>query len=116
MEDTTQKSLDLEPKTNEEIKALALDLITNKLFTDRHIENDQMIPTVFMPIALGAFQEVDNEELEKLGLIYEHLDKAGPRSINGLPSFMSMQYLSKDDAKRLFQKAHEMTEVIDNIQ
>lgn len=38
--------------------------------------------------------------LQNLGVIYEHYDKAGPRSVNGMPIFFSCQTLSKNDWKR----------------
>lgn len=116
MEDSPIKILDFPEVSDAEIKNLALDLISDKIFTHCHMDKEDDLPKVFMPIALGAFHGVDDEGLKDIGLIYEYMDKAGPRAINGSPSFMSMKYLSKTDTERLFQKAKEMTKVIDNIQ
>jgi len=41
------------------------------------------------------------------GLIYEYLSEAGPRSINGMPSFFSMRMLSKADAEKVFRMAKD---------
>jgi hypothetical protein len=36
-----------------------------------------------------------------LGMIWEYMSKAGPRSVNGVPMFMSMRFLSKDDTLKV---------------
>lgn len=59
---------------------------------------------VFLPIALGAQLPFNT------GSIYEHLDKAGPRSVNGYPCFSSLRVLTIYDRIRLgllFQAANE---------
>jgi hypothetical protein len=40
---------------------------------------------------------------DEIGLIYEYLDKAGPRCINGCPIFMSCRIMSKSDADRMWK-------------
>ena len=40
---------------------------------------------------------LSNEDLDKIGLIYEYLDQAGPMAINSFPMFMSMRILHADD-------------------
>lgn len=80
----SQEESTTQPKTDSDLKKIAVDLYEGKIFTDRHIQGSE-IQMVFMPIALGAFQNVSEEELKDLGLIYEYLDQAGPRSINNMP-------------------------------
>jgi hypothetical protein len=89
-------------KTDEEIRQLALDLLHGRIFTDRHCPDAESIRYVFM-----VFPFLDGDALDQLrddppGLVYEYLDKAGPRSINGLPSFFSMNTLSQADTERVF--------------
>jgi len=51
------------------------------------------------------------EYLKNIGMVYEYYDKAGPRSINGYPIFMSMKILSIDDTKKfrdMYFKYEEM--------
>jgi hypothetical protein len=79
--------------TDQELRLLAADIYEGRVFTDRQVEDSSDLPMVFMPIALGAFAEMTEEEFKQIGLIYEYLDKAGPRAINGLPSFFSLRVL-----------------------
>ena len=56
--------------------------------------------------------------LSSIGLIYEYIDKAGPRSINGLPNFFSMRLLNKEDALKVdgyYIKYKEIRETADNF-
>jgi hypothetical protein len=86
-----------------ELRKLAVDLRAGQVFTSAHVPADQQdaLPMVFMPIALGGLRQLTKKELDDVGLIYEYLDKAGPRAINGFPSFFSMHFLNKDDARQL---------------
>ena len=87
--------------TEIELKSLAIDIAEGKVFTDRHLtDQPDMIGSVFMVIGLGG---IDQEKVEsgEIDMIYEYIDQAGPRSINGLPCFFSCKYLSKDNVNIL---------------
>ena len=98
------------PKTDAEIKQLAIDLYGGSIFTDRQCPPESL-PMVFMPIALGAFKE--DFDINKIGLIYEYIDKAGPRSINGMPCFMSFRWINRDDFDRVVVKFNEVKNAMD---
>lgn len=54
-----------------------------------------------------------NEYIRNIGMIYEDYSKAGPRSMNGYPMFMSCQLVSIDDTKRfreMYGKYEKMRE------
>lgn len=51
-----------------------------------------------MPLALGAADKID---ADKVGMLYEYMDKAGPRSVNGYPCFFSFRWLDKRDSRRV---------------
>lgn len=91
------------PKTDEELRTLAKDLADGKVFTDRHIpENDpNLLTAVFMILIFLDDKQREEMENDNITLIYEYLDKAGSRSINGCPSFMSLQMLNKDDMVKM---------------
>lgn len=94
------------PKTEEELKKLAVDIVEGSVFSNLHHMKDMKdLEMVFMPIALGAFSEFTEEELKDVGLIYEYLDKAGPRSVNGMPSFFSFRFLSRTDTHKVCEIA-----------
>lgn len=95
-----------EPKqemSSDLLRQLAADIADDKIFTHRHIPEGQseMVPRVFMPIALGAFKDTPQEELENIGLIYEYYSAAGPRGINGYPCFFSFRTLTVEETKKM---------------
>lgn len=91
--------------TNEQLKEIAIDFYEGKIFSDRHIPEHESsgLAMVFMPIALGAFSAESQEDLEKIGMIYEYMSEAGPRSCNGMPGFFSLRLLNRDQCKIMFE-------------
>lgn len=83
----------------EELEALAWDIASGRVYTDRDCPPN-LIPNVFMPL---MFIE-DKSFFDDLGFIYEYMDQAGPRSINGCPMFASMRCLNKADLKVLAER------------
>lgn len=102
-------------KTEEEIKTLALDFHAGKVYTDRHLSDPNAVMQVFMPIVMGGLKDVSEDDMMQIGLIYEYLEKADPRSVNGMPTFRSFQYLHKDDVSLLFEKLKKIEEALANI-
>lgn len=91
-------------KTDEELKQLAMDIYDNKVFTNRHIEPGhmaKMMGSIFMPFGLGGLSNTPKEDMERIGLIYEYMDKAGPIAVNGYPTFMSMQFLTREQDTKM---------------
>ena len=90
--------------TEAELKQIAVDLYDGKIFSDRHFsgpeETKNLISVVFMPLGMGVFKT--KKQVANLGMVYEYLDKAGPRAINGFPMFISCRFLNKADAKKMF--------------
>ena len=87
-------------KSNIEIKRLAMDVLGGRVFTSKQ-SNDPTL--VFMALAFASGDEIDEliTILGPRGILYEYLDNAGPRSINGLPTFFSFNVLSSEDTDRL---------------
>ena len=115
---TPKRKIDL-AKRDKELRQLATDIADQKVFMDRHFPTEEQAialgPSVFMPIALGAFAKKTKKQLNNIGLIYEYHDKVGPRSINGYPIFMSCSLLTLKDAKfvwDLARKYHAMKEKV----
>ena len=129
--------------TDDELKTIARDIIDEKIFTDRHLGQDAgyMVQMVFMPVMLmgptanttGVEDEVAKKRIEleyevsrrdvetkyyeqylkEIGMIYEYMDKAMPRGINGYPIFGSCGFLSIDDYERMivfYKKYKELKE------
>lgn len=90
--------------SEDELKQLAIDIKESKVFTDRHIdpkEDPGILASIFLPIALGAFAGIAQEQFQEIGLIYGYIQQAGPRSVNGYPVFFNMQMLSNADAAKV---------------
>lgn len=97
-------------RTDDELKQLARDIHGGRVFTDRNIRRPEGAPTetqaeivaslighIFMPLGL-----IDGESRARLlaqepMLFYEYLSKAGPRSMNGYPMFMSLNIITKEE-------------------
>lgn len=90
-------------RTKKELKQIGLDLFKGLIFTDRHIKKEDfhIFASVFMPIVFMSKKQT--ESLKGVGLIFEYLDKAGPRGINGYPSFFSLRTLTKKETKVMFE-------------
>ena len=99
--------------TDEELKQIAVDLFHDKLFTSQHqalIDHPESLETVFMPLVF--MDEAGRKQFwdAKPAMIFEYLDKAGPRSINGLPGFFSFQFLQEDEAKKVWTLYKDLKE------
>ena len=86
--------------TDEELKQLAIDIAEGRVFTSNSVQNDYL-DMVFMPL-LFLNNDQRKELIEKEpAFFYEYIDKASPRSVNGMPCFTSFRYLPSSDLKRL---------------
>lgn len=102
-------------KTEEELKQLAREIHAGHVFTDRHVQDPNMLASVFM-----IFMFLDDERKRELmadppGMIYEHLSEAGPRSVNGLPSFLSVKMLNREDTDKVIGYVKKLQEASDNL-
>lgn len=97
------------PQEDSFLKQLAMDIVDNKVFTDRHIKEHDMrlLPSIFMVIALGGAKTtsaiIQRTYKNYYGMIYEYYDKCGPRVINGYPIFFSHRLLDGLDAYKTLQ-------------
>jgi len=91
----------------EDLKQLANDVNKGLVFTDMQIQPPSMLTSVFMPL---IFIDADKKWVNQVGLIYEYLDRAGPRCINGMPMFMSMKIVVKEDMAMLIEYVQKYKE------
>ena len=75
------------------------DFDAGRIFTSAHMTDAEsdLLSMVFMPLALGALSGFPEEELQKIGILWEYTTQAGPRSVNGLPCFFSCRIMHIDD-------------------
>jgi hypothetical protein len=87
-------------KSEEELRQFVIDFLAGRIFTSAQIPPAERIELVFMPLVFGALVEWPREDVEQIGILYEYLDKAAPRSVNGMPSFFSFRMMHVDDWER----------------
>jgi hypothetical protein len=94
-------------KTDDELKQIAIDILEGRIFTDQMVreldKNGPIIGSIFMPLLWGALKDTPEEELKDIAIIYEYLDKAAPRSVNGYPTFFSFCIMGRDDFEVMYE-------------
>lgn len=102
------------PKTDDELKTIAKDLLDEKIFSDRHAyEAPHLMASIFMPLAFMTKEQREQFLDAKPAFVFEYLDKASS-AINGYPTFGSMQYLSEDDMKKMYTYYDKMKAIKDD--
>jgi hypothetical protein len=86
--------------STKELREFVVDYVAGQIFTSSHIDKPSMSPLVFLPLGFGVLSTWERADIEQIGIIYERIDKAGPRAINGMPMFFSMRIMHKDDWER----------------
>lgn len=96
---TKKKTPDRVPRmTEDELRRFVDDLVSDRIFTSAVVGKDvQMLKSIFLPLALGAFSGYRKTELEQIGCIYEYLESRQHWCVNGYPTFLSCQIMHKDD-------------------
>ncbi len=86
--------------TDDQLREFVNGCCDGRIFTSAQIRNPNDIPLVFQILALGGLSNFDEEEIKKIGVIWEWMSESGPRSINNMPMFLSMRIMHIDDWKR----------------
>jgi hypothetical protein len=114
-EEPEEKFMPVPAKTPEELKEIAMGLIENRYFCDLQLKQSDyvdMLPHVFIPIALGAFRTVD---LKTLGMIYASWDDRLDRAINGYPIFHACHLLNTEDAAKVMEMYQRMRAAMEDV-
>lgn len=100
--------------TDDEINVLAEDIFRGKVFTSAQVrtEDRNMLPAIFLPLALANQKLIEEMRKETPGMIYEHLCEAGPSSINGYPTFLSVHMVSQSDTKKVWEKYDKIKKAV----
>lgn len=80
-----------------ELRQFVADWLDGKIFSDRHIANQEDILLSFMVLAF-LDQETTTTDWNQVGLVYEHLSEAMQgRLVNGMPIFFSCRMMHIED-------------------
>jgi hypothetical protein len=92
-------------KTDKEIRQIVKDVYSGQVFAT----ND----TNIINLSFMVFMLMDPEQAPKdVGLVYEYMSEAGPRSINGYPMFFSARYLTVEETQRFNKYYKEYEEIM----
>lgn len=103
-------------KTDAELHELALAIFRGEVFTDRHVDDLRMVPSIFMLLHFldDEARAVCREHPPEM--IYEYLREAGERTVNGYPMFMSMKLLNQADARIVAEKHARIVAAVEATQ
>lgn len=90
------------------LKQLAIDLAEGKIFSNLSCSSEELL-LVFMPFIF--LDQEQKDELKDKVFVYEYISKAGPRSINGKPIFMSMNFLNETDYKTMMEEYKKYSKI-----
>ncbi len=106
-------------RTREELAKIGKDMALGLVFTSNHIREADLsaMATIFMPLVFMKPEELKKlREEDKAYVFFEYNDKAGPRSINGYPSFFSFSFLTKEEWDIVFEIYNKATKALEDIQ
>lgn len=106
---------DFTPLTDKEIANLANDMYRGLIFTDRHVQRHEDVPSVFMPLILLKEEDIEKLKANPPGMIYEYLDQAGPRAINGMPVFWSFRMIGTEDATKVMERYKKIKQAVEDV-
>lgn len=93
-----------------QLRKLAMDVNAGHVFGSWMLgPHDQHIYSmVFMTLAFMKPEMIEDMKRKEVVQIYEYLNKAGPRSVNGFPMFTSHHELTKADVEKLTELIAEL--------
>lgn len=67
-----------------------------RAFTSAHLQEHE-VTWVFLPLMLMGQENLDWLAAQEPYVLYEYVDQALPRTVNGLPQFISFRWLKRDE-------------------
>jgi hypothetical protein len=93
MKEDTRPDMQIGRLDDDELRKFVVDCLGGRIFTSAQVRDFDHVPMVFMVVALGGLSQFSAKSMNDIGIIYEYIEKAGPRSINGYPTFFSFRVL-----------------------
>lgn len=115
-----EKKMAYQSKTDKELRDLAFDIVAGNVFHDQMIhpnENaERMIRNVFLPLSFINKEQAQEMMNDEVSIFYEYINRAGDRSVNGYPTFFSVNMLDKKDLERLQPYIDKVVEFREQIE
>ena len=80
-----------------ELRKLAIDIYKGQIFGTWQIKNPNNVGAIFMCVLFMDKKMVKKLETQNIVHFCEYLSKAGPMAVNGMPTFCSMQTISRTE-------------------
>lgn len=90
-------------RTDEELKEIAKDFHAGKIFSDRHCQSLDEVRSSFLVLLFMDPEKIKDLEKKEIDFIFQYLEQAERRSVNGRPIFLSMQCLTKAETAKMFE-------------
>jgi hypothetical protein len=106
------------PKTDEQIREIALGIFKGNLFTNLHIrEHDlkMMMPMIFVGLLFMDEEQHKAFVAEKPYLFYGDLKDTFSRSVNGYPMFTQWGYTNREDGEKIMAKLKEIRAAVESV-
>lgn len=87
---------------------VAEDILDNKIFTSNHVAEQNMVTMVFPILSFLDKKMLTKMQKDDVVLMYEYMDKAGPRGVNGYPMFFSCRFLTRSEATEMWSYYNKM--------
>jgi len=75
------------------------------LFSGRYypLDTKEKLRLCPQPFLLVGLREMPEEEIMQIGMVLGDMNKCGPRTVNGMPTFLEVRLIHKDDWKRIVE-------------
>jgi hypothetical protein len=105
------------PMPEEKVREIALGIFKGTIFTSLQLPEDQpdLLPMVFMPLALMDKDTFAAFMAKKPCLIYGNMKDTFPRSINGYPMFSTFGHANREDTDRIVAKYNEIKSAVEGV-
>lgn len=100
------------PRSDAELEQLAFDALSGKIFTSFDCDRVEDLRLVFLPLGLMSREQLAAFKEDEPYMFFEYLKNAGPRSINGMPCFFSLQWLNKNEFERFSVRFEEISALL----
>lgn len=99
--------------TDEEVKEVALGILQNRIWTDRHCGSERDVQMSFMILGMMDKEALQKMQDDNITMVYEYESRCVPgRYINGMPIFFSCHTANAADEERIWAKYEAMRKAV----
>lgn len=104
-------------KTEEELTDLARAAFRGAIFTSLQVRpgDEKLIPSIFLVLALMDGTAREEFLKHKPAMLYADMADASPRSVNGYPSFFSLNFLNIEETNVFMDKYNAIVDAVKSV-